>query len=320
VASMWPWHFARALEPDPGAWAHDRTRTPARLDATSPPQVSELPALRRAKIPEKRVAARVDLVGVPPEYSVGSAGVRARLTFSDGTTIESAQRNGANVLRLVGNQPLYRPTQLQAVLDAQLAPTTRRDFPYDTLPVLLRVTDADFQRYGDQPGHLSATVDFALTKFRVFGSLPLSAGAAIRDSTDRFEIVRVLRRSGGCELLVRHLNVQPIWVARVHRQFYYVLRNLGRREAIEGDAQEMMPLGELNVAGALFGIHVDRSGAEGFSISNETLRYPSTVVSASPAPPIDAAWLDGAELVLIESAYAGHVTRSLDVDGFKMRP
>ena len=81
-----------------------------------------------------------------------------------------------------------------------------------------------------------------------------------------------------------------------------------------------MPLGELNVAGALFGVTVDGSGAGGFSVWPELLRYPSAVMSASPTPRIDAAWLDGADLVIIESAYAGHVTRSLEVDGFKMRP
>ena len=319
VASMWPWHFARGLEPDPGAWAHDSTRTPARLDATSPPKVSELPSLRPAKIPKKQVATRIDLVGTPPEYAVGSIGVRARLTFSDGTTIVSAQQNGAYVLRFAGDQPLYRPTQLQAVLgDTHLASNARRDFA-SIMPVLLRVTDADYQRYGDQPGHLSATVDFALTKFRVFGSLPLSAGAAMRDRTDRFDVVRVLRRSDGCELFVRHISVRPIWAGRVPRQFHYVLRNVGRGEAIEGDAQELMPLGELNVAGALFGVTIDGSGAGGFSVWHELLRYPSGAMSASPTPRIDSAWLDGAELVVIESAYAGHVTRTLDIEGFRMR-
>ena len=37
------------------------------------------------------------------------------------------------------------------------------------------------------------------------------------------------------------------------------------------------------------------------------------------ALPIDGAWLDGAELVVIETAYAGRVRRTLTVDGFRMR-
>ena len=33
---------------------------------------------------------------------------------------------------------------------------------------------------------------------------------------------------------------------------------------------------------------------------------------------IDDAWLNGAELVRVQSRYAGHVSRSLTIDGFKM--
>jgi hypothetical protein len=46
--------------------------------------------------------------------------------------------------------------------------------------------------------------------------------------------------------------------------------------------------------------------------------FPARGDSAA-TPPIDAAWLDGADIVVIETAYAGRVTRTLSVDGFKMR-
>jgi hypothetical protein len=46
--------------------------------------------------------------------------------------------------------------------------------------------------------------------------------------------------------------------------------------------------------------------------------FPSGRGSDVPSP-IDAAWVDGADLLVIEMAYAGRLTRSLTVDGFTMR-
>jgi hypothetical protein len=110
-----------------------------------------------------------------------------------------------------------------------------------------------------------------------------------------------------------------MWSERSRRQFYYVLVNRGRGEAIAGDNEGMMPLGQWNLAGALFGISIE-GGTQGFSVWTQTLRYPTRAQSASGARQIDRAWLDAAELVVIESAYAGHVTRTIDVQGFRMRP
>jgi hypothetical protein len=315
VAFAWPWHFARAIEPDPGAWAHDSTRTIAVLDAHT--NVSEAYSLRRGKNPKKQVAARLDLVGAPAEYDVESVGVRARLAFPDGTTIESTQRENAPVTRPPGDRASTRTTRLQAVLgDVRLAPETGDT--HEMLPVVIKVADPDYERYGAQAGHLTATVDFQVHRFRMSGTLPLSRGAILRDGTDRFEIVRVLRRSDGCDVLLRQLTLLPMWSSKSRRQFYYVLLNRGRREAINGDIEGMMPLGQWNLAGALFGIHVE-GGTQGFSVWTQTLRFPPRAMAGSPTRQIDSAWLDGAEVVVIESAYAGHVTRSLEVDGFKMR-
>jgi hypothetical protein len=314
---MWPWHFARGVEADPGPWAQD-PRTFAALDATRPPHVSAAYSLRRARTPKKQVAAPIDLVGAPADYFVESAGVRARLTFPDGTTIESAQRESVGIPHPSTDRSFGRTTHIQAVLgDVRLSPSPGDT--YETLPVVLRVTDGDYQRYGEQTGHLTATVDFQLNRFRVFGSLPLSAGAVGRDKTDRFEIVRVIRRSDGCDVLLRQFAVTPLWASRAPRQFQYVLRNAERGEAIAGDNEGMQGRGELNLAGALLGVSVNPA-TQAFSVWTQTLRYPTRASSSSPDRRIDAAWLDAAELVVIESVYAGHVTRALDVDGFKMRP
>jgi hypothetical protein len=317
VTSVWPWHFARAAERDPGPWAHDSARTPAVLDPGRPPNISEVESLRRVTRPKKQVAARVDLAGAPPEYSVESIGIRAQLTFPDGTTLQSAQRGNVGLRRASTGQPSERGMRLQAVLgNVRLSPKT--DENYETLPVVLKATDADYARYGEQAGRLTATVDFHLKRFRAFGSVPLAAGAAVRDATDRLEVLRVLRRSDGCDVVVRQFTVVPLWTPPSRREFHFVLRNTGRGEALDGDTEGMTPIGGFSPGGFL-GWSVE-GNSPGFSVWTHRLRYPARAASAAGASRIDGTWLDGAELLVIESADAGHVTRSLTVDGFRMKP
>src|SRR5438128_11755435 len=177
---MWPWHLSRNVEPDPGPWAHDVTETRAVLDPTVPPNVSEVYSLRGGTVQKKHVAARVDLAGAPPEYSVQSVGIRARLTFPDGTTIQSAQMEGVGVRRASRDRPPDRTARLRAVLGSvRLAWNIEEN--YETLPVVLTVADQDYARYGRQAGPLTATADSYVNPFRILGTLPLTIGAVLRD-------------------------------------------------------------------------------------------------------------------------------------------
>ena len=55
----------------------------------------------------------------------------------------------------------------------------------------------------------------------------------------------------------------------------------------------------------------------GFSFVHLGTHYPPRERFGS-APPIDAVWLDGADLAVVETVYAGRVTRSIVAEGFKM--
>ena len=103
-------------------------------------------------------------------------------------------------------------------------------------------------------------------------------------------------------------------------QYEFVLRNAARGEALFGDAQPAANTGLQLGSWFLRGIFSVESGSTepGFDLVDVVLQFPSRGPEAA-SPPIDAAWLDGADLVVIETAYAGRVTRSLTVDGFKMR-
>jgi hypothetical protein len=311
VSDVWPWRFASGIEADPGPWANDVGRTTAVLEAMRL-DVSEVVSRGRSTIPQKQVAARVELAGAPPEYSVTNVGIRARLVYPDGTSIQSAQSESVTLHR----PPPDGAGPLQAVLGhVRLAAIAAGDS--DSVPVILKVTEPEYERHGRQAGRLTATVDFHLNRFHALGALPLATGAMLRDQDDRFEILRVVRSADGCELLMRRFNVIPLWAGRSGRHLHFVLRNPGRGEATEGD-EVSTSLSGMNDFG-LLGVTVEMNSS-GLSVSNLSLRFSGQRAKTGERPRIDHAWLDGADLVVIEAAPAGWITRTLTVDGFRMQP
>ena len=310
ITSVWPWRFAAAT-PDPGAWAHDAARTPAILEPVPRDANSDTPPY-----PATIVVARIRLDGAPNEYSTQSVDIRSQLDFPDGKRLENIQHYNRAIRRPSTDPTSDRLMRLQAVLgDVRVAPEDGDH--HDSLPIVLDVRGADYERYGGQAGHLTASLTIHLDRLRVVGLLPLTAGAVLRNGGDRFEITSVRRRADRCEVLMRQLRVTPLWVPALPRNFQFVLRNSGHREAIEGD-NRMAPTAAFSQAG-FFGWSVDKHPV-GLSVWAPGLTFPTSRISPDSTVRLDAVWLDGAELVVIESAYAGRVTRSLTVDGFRMRP
>ena len=66
------------------------------------------------------------------------------------------------------------------------------------------------------------------------------------------------------------------------------------------------------------GWSVEGRSAWGFGFFDRVERYPARSTFGTGAG-IDAAWLADADLAVIETAYAGRVSRSIVVEGFRMR-
>jgi hypothetical protein len=185
----------------------------------------------------------------------------------------------------------------------------------------LKVTDQEYERHGRTPGRLTAMVHFFMYRSRLIGAIPLAAHASVQDGP-RFEVLRVLRRPGGCTVLVRRIGAEPLSRPSVPKQYDFVLRNAARQEAVFGATQLLSAPGP-RVANVLIpgGISVgSESPAFGFDFADVVAEFPErSFGSVSASSPIDTAWLDGADLVVIETAYAGRVSRTVTVDGFTMR-
>jgi hypothetical protein len=221
-------------------------------------------------------------------------------------------------VRLPEDGPSDRTRRLQSALG------NARILSYDegrwgAWPIVLRVGSREYERDGALPGRLTATADFFLYQSRLLGALPLAARARLQGGSAQFELLRVLRRTDGYTVLLRRIDRRSFSRPEVPKQYDFVLRNAARGEAVLGDTQ---PASRGGLHTSLFmpgGFSVETSGATvGFDLVDVIGQFPSRG-PAGAMPPIDATWLDGADLAVIETAYAGRVTRTLTVDGFKMR-
>jgi hypothetical protein len=323
ISDCFPWRFGLPPEPDPGAWALDAALSPAVVDADVTSRASEdLFGTGRAPS-HKYVAAPLRLMGVPPDSSADRIATKTRIEFPDGTKLESAQATAVGV-QLPAPARSGGTARLESVLGnvRLLTPDEERS---TTWPALLSVTDQEYDRHGRVPGRLTATVHFFMYRSKLVGAIPLDAHASLRDGS-RFEIRRVLRRPDRCTVLVRRIGVESLSRPSVPKEYNFLLRNAARGEAVQGQAQPLTAPGP-RVATTLASMLIPRSGQGGWGIEGPALgfdfvdsvaEFPPRYRSSTPSP-IDAAWLDGAELAVIETAYAGRVTRSIAVDGFRMR-
>jgi hypothetical protein len=320
ASDRFPWRFGLPAEPDPGAWARDAALTPAVLEAGIAPRTSDEFAMSRA-VSRKQVAAPLRLAGAPPAYSADRIVTKTRLEFPDGTRLERTQAGNVSV-------QLPAPSDRAARLQSAFGNTrllTPEGVPWTSWPVLLNVTDQEYERYGRVPGRLTAMVHFFMFRSRLVGAIPLASHASLQDGP-RFDVLRVLRRPDRCTVLVRRIDAGSIWKPSVPRQYDVALRNTARAEAVLGDMQRLsVPgprvssmLARVLIPGSEHTSWASESPEFGFDFVDTVADFPPRDPTAA-RPTIDAAWLDGAELVVIETAYAGRVTRTVTVDGFRMR-
>jgi hypothetical protein len=219
-----------------------------------------------------------------------------------------------------GADPQLAP--LQAALGDVRLVERDSEYQYETWPVLLLVSEPELARYGSVAGRLSAVLDFHLERSTPSAPIGLAEGGTIADDRRRVEIVRVQRRIDGCSLMLREISINPLLSVRTFEPEQFVLRNADRREAVTGQQEGFSGVSESPLS-FLLGMTLGLQGGgnspgRGFSVRTHGIRYPGRNWTGSSRPVIDDAWLSGAELVRVRAQYAGHVARSLTIEGFKM--
>jgi hypothetical protein len=314
IVTAWPWRSAGLPEPDPGAWARDSAAVTAVLDPGAP-YVTDARGMRRRSLVNKLIAVPIRLTGVPSRYAIQSLGVRSRLELAGGSTVQSAQ-GGSVPVPLEGEQraPAYLAPVQAVLLPSQLV-GWRDESRVAQWPIVLKLPAGEYERVRSTPGRLTATIEAFLRESRLVGSIPLVPGATLNGATIQFELRRVERWPGGCSVLVREIRStgsRPVF----RRSYLYFLRNVQRGEAVLGESEMSFAPSGPSFTGLFFGgWSVESSSGSGLGFLDHVERYPAqSPVNATL--PLDAGWFAGADLAVIETAYAGRVSRSIVVDGF----
>lgn len=287
------------------------------VDRSEPPQVSTQPVFIRRRSPRRHVSLPVSLTGLPPEYRIQNVFAQSRLDFPDGHVIESAQTGGTTELR-AGSSYMATSSLQGALGDVRL---TSFDEPVQ-MAALLTITDDELERYGAQAGRLTATMHYVLQRSRVVGRLPLEEGSALDADAMRIEIVRVQRRRDSCAVVVRQWNVSPAWLLPEYRQYDFVLQNRERREAFIGERREWLSseafgLGPTLLAGFLSGFSMG-GVRQGFALRHEGFDYPLRLPRQPTQLSINPTWLAGADVVIVETASAGQIMRTVTLEDFRV--
>ena len=320
VPELWPWRFLRPSAPDPGRWSHDVASTPVVINPRTAMQTTTRDAFESSGPRLRQIHAGVTLTGMPADFEVQSVTARSTLTLPDGTTLQSVRNEG---IPGPGDVDLSSPTRAALGVVSILNDVEERS---RTWPALLAIEEDVHQRHKGKTGRLDALLDVHLRRTRVRGTLPLRTGAFLADGLSRAEIVRASPAPGGFKLLVRQWHVMPLTESRTDIGYEFMLRNrqegsavqLGRSMFYSGSFAGHS-LGSRAISAAMSGgLGFSFAGStSGFRVQTEMLEFPMRLglgfVGLTELP---ASWFDNAELVVLETAYAGTVTRSVSFADF----
>lgn len=324
VTSVWPWRFAHTPVPALGDWAE---RAEAHVDLASPIELSQsVYDVNRTQV--RLLVAHVPITGMPPDRFVQLAGVRSRLTMSDGTVIRT-ERTGPS--RRGSHRGIYGADMPVSALlgGARIlnAPNYLYDAGDDTWPPIAALSEEQYLRYRGQTGRLDATFEFQIMGADIH-TLPLRAGSAIRTGTSALEIRQAQPRLDGYSVGIRTWEAASLLTPGTYREDTFVLWNRDSGAALTqrgeraqgpfgvsivrpGDAVLTALPFALSRAG--IGVEVARGG-NAFGVRDRIVEFPA---SESGAPgSVDRTWFDHAEFVSLDTRYAGILTRTVTVEAF----
>jgi hypothetical protein len=320
VPSRWTGSFAAPPRAEMAAPPQDTSALGISLDG-SRPRVGDGFVLRRRTSPKKQVSARARVVGVPPEFAVRTIAARSRLELSGGVVLQTGRNKAsAAAFGIVSGSASGRGSAVEAALGGVRLLTKSGEtdaMSSEHWPMLLSVDEHEFARHRSEPGRLTVTLDLVFERAAVRGSLPLADGSTQDIGPLHVSVVRVIRRATGCTVLFRRSHVETLFSLPRYADFMYVLRNGARGEAAGSDVHGLSQDGFS--AGAFF-VSRPRVGGRGFVLEQYEIEFPARSRPDGSSVDLDEAWIDGAELVILEAIPAGVISRAVTLDGFQMVP
>lgn len=321
VASLsMPWlpHGAQRA-PDPGAWA--------RNPSSSPAVIERRPVTRtgfRDGALKRMVYAPVRLNGLPRDYDFSYyTVVDSRLTLPDGTTVNSRLRD--SILAPVSDPELPGTLRARrAALGDVTVITGNNEGNAQYWPAVIALTVREYERLRGTSGRLDANVQFSLNKMRRRAVLPLEVGAAHDDGLSRVEVIRTERGTDGVTVTLRRWRTySPLARRRFAPSASLALYNRSRGEALTPLRRTPLPTPAGTRNGysgfpimSLMGAMSGGLRSAGWAMESEELLFPDRVERPGGPRLFDSGWFDTASLAVLETSYAGTVTRSLTIEDF----
>jgi hypothetical protein len=189
-----------------------------------------------------------------------------------------------------------------ALGDVELEMPLRWDYytPIADLPA------AEFRAHASTPGQLTSRITMAAYRSEVIAAAPLKAGVGFNCPGRAGRITSITNLSRGVQIQLRETILEG-WPPVAQLEFgirQYILRNKARRQAVLLKWREnKRVMGTIGIAAT--GVVSTRGVLE-----LETPSSPAALLD------VDAAWLNGAELVIVEPKSLGVLTRQLTIDNF----
>ena len=304
---------------DPGPWAHD--------PSSSPVVIERRPVMRTGVLfgaPKRLVYTPIRLTGVPREYDFTSNTlVDSTLTLTDGTRVINRLR-GAILAPVSDSELPGTLTARRAALGDVTLITGNNEGNAQYWPAVMALSPREYERLRGRSGRLDATVRFNLYRTRRRAVLPLETGAAHDDRSSRIEVIRTERGADGLNVTIRRWRAySPLATRRSAPGGGFVLYNRSRGEALTAVRRLQMatPAGTRNPSSGfpLLSFMGAMSGGlryAGWSMEAEQFLFPDRIERPGGARTFESGWFDGASLAVLESSYAGVVTRSVTLEDF----
>jgi hypothetical protein len=311
--------FTEPSPPDPGSWAQNPFTSPVVVERRSHTRSVFVDRSRK-----RIVYAPVRLQGMPHEFDWNYTVVDSTLTLPDGMKVSSKQRDSLwqSATDAGSSGSLARK---RALLGGLTLIPGANEGNVEYWPGLIALSQEQYERLRGTSARLDATLQFRLNRTRRRVVLPLEAGAAHADELSRIEIVRSEHGPDGVWVTIRRWRAYSPLDNRRNPGFSYALQNASRREALTPATRRQLPVpaGTTSNSGSA-GVPVlsfigAMSGGlrhDGWSIDAEQYLFPDRIERGRDSLTIDASWFDAASLAVLETSYAGIVTRTVRIEDF----
>ena len=240
------------------------------------------------------------------------------MQFPDGTTVATAGNGYSSPVPFASGDeaPLRVVTRQVLGVDRVLDGSPNR-LEVETMPAMV-LAEADFRQRLGTAGVYRGRFQVDLDHVEIAATLPLQAGAEFQERRRRIVIDQVIPEARGASIRVRHFTAVSMFDSDALPGVSFYLRNRATSEAVAGSAHEGMAMSTSLALPLLLGVSSYSSGpGSGFSVTGGFTRFPGGY-GTSEQVDISPEWLSQAELVILRTASAGSVMRTLEVPGLEI--